>query len=62
MINSFRMALAGNNVDEMFTALATTIKRKRIDELENGGNGASFAEQSVTGTVKLGSGGDGARI
>jgi len=57
-------ALTGNNVDKMFTALATTIKRKRIDELENGNNGgdggASVAEQSVTGTVKLGGGGDGA--
>lgn len=52
-------ALTGNNVDKMFTALATTIKRKRIDELENGIDGTSVAEQSVTGTVKLGGGGDG---
>jgi len=57
-------ALTGNNVEGMFTALATTIKRKRIDELENnnanGGDNASMAEQSQAGTVKLGdAGGEG---
>lgn len=30
-------ALTGNNVEKMFTALATTIKHKRIDEFEGGG-------------------------
>jgi len=51
-------ALTGNNVEPMFTALATTIKRKRIDELEAaGGDAASVAEQSqAAGTVKLGGG------
>ena len=29
-------ALTGNNVEKMFTALATTIKHKRIDEFEGG--------------------------
>lgn len=49
-------ALTGNNVESMFTALATTIKRKRIDELENAADdGGSLAEQSqANGTVKLG--------
>jgi Ras family len=28
-------ALTGHHVEQMFTALATTIKRKRIDEFEN---------------------------
>lgn len=46
-------ALTGNNVEKMFTALAKTIKRKRIDELE-AADGASIAEQSQAGTVKLG--------
>ncbi len=48
-------ALTGNNVESMFTALATTIKRKRIDELEgqggsggNGNDGGSVADQSKT--------------
>ena len=50
-------ALTGNNVEGMFTALATTIKRKRIDELENAvGDEASLAGQSQGGTVKLGDG------
>jgi Ras family len=30
-------ALTGHNVEKMFTALATTIKHKRIDEFEQGG-------------------------
>lgn len=30
-------ALTGHNVEKMFTALATTIKHKRIDEFENNG-------------------------
>lgn len=52
-------ALTGNNVETMFTALATTIKRKRIDELETHGDGASVTEQSQAGTVKLGDGSGG---
>ena len=38
-------ALTGNNVEKMFTALATTIKHKRIDEFE----GAAGAAASVGG-------------
>ena len=34
-------ALTGHNVEKMFTALATTIKHKRIDEFE-GQNGATI--------------------
>jgi small GTP-binding protein domain len=51
-------ALTGYNVEAMFVELATTIKRKRIDELEAkgvGGDAASLAEQSQAGTVRLGS-------
>ena len=33
-------ALTGNNVEKMFTALATTIKHKRIDEFEGAGGAA----------------------
>jgi GTPase SAR1 family protein len=33
-------ALTGANVETMFTSLATTIKRRRIDEFENKGGGA----------------------
>jgi len=52
-------ALTGNNVEKMFTALATTIKHVRIDELENnaGGNtagGTSSNEQTSSKTVNLG--------
>ena len=32
-------ALTGQNVEKMFTALATVIKHKRIDEFENSGAG-----------------------
>jgi Ras-related protein Rab-1A len=32
-------ALTGHNVEKMFTALATTIKHKRIDEFEGGAGG-----------------------
>jgi GTPase SAR1 family protein len=32
-------ALTGQNVEKMFTALATTIKHKRIDEFEGGAGG-----------------------
>lgn len=32
-------ALTGQNVEKMFTALATTIKHKRIDEFEGSGGG-----------------------
>lgn len=54
-------ALTGNNVEGMFTALATTIKRKRIDELEaHAGDSSSVGDQSNGGTVKLGMGADGA--
>lgn len=44
-------ALTGNNVETMFTALATTIKRNRIDKFEgaNGSNpGGGHTEQSKT--------------
>lgn len=34
-------ALTGNNVEKMFTALATTIKHKRIDEFEGTGGGGA---------------------
>ena len=34
-------ALTGHQVERMFTALATTIKHKRIDEFANGGDHAS---------------------
>lgn len=34
-------ALTGHNVEKMFTALATTIKHKRIDEFENNGGAAA---------------------
>jgi GTPase SAR1 family protein len=33
-------ALTGHNVEKMFTALATTIKHKRIDEFEHNNGGA----------------------
>lgn len=47
-------ALTGNNVESMFTALATTIKRKRIDDLEGAGaDGGSVADQSQGKTVNL---------
>lgn len=36
-------ALTGQNVEKMFTALATTIKHKRIDEFEGGGGGGAGA-------------------
>jgi Ras-related protein Rab-8A len=49
-------ALTGHAVEPMFTALATTIKRKRIDELEqNAAAGAHTpsADPGVDGTVNL---------
>jgi len=53
-------ALTGNNVETMFTALATTIKRKRIDELEgaegDGAGNASIADQSQGNKIDLGQG------
>ena len=52
-------ALTGNNVERMFTALATTIKRKRIDELEGAGEGASVADHSQGKAVNLGQPGAG---
>jgi GTPase SAR1 family protein len=36
-------ALTGQNVEKMFTALATTIKHKRIDEFEQAGGGIQGA-------------------
>lgn len=57
-------ALTGSNVESMFTALATTIKRRRIDEYE-GSQAASVAggDRSVGGasqSVILGKDGGGA--
>jgi small GTP-binding protein len=60
-------ALTGQNVEKMFTALATTIKHKRIDEFENqaGQHGgasvdhASAAAASQGGTVHLTDGAQG---
>ena len=57
-------ALTGQNVEKMFTALATTIKRKRIDEFEGGGGAAGGiqsapsadnASQKQQQTINLGS-------
>jgi Ras-related protein Rab-1A len=45
-------ALTGHNVEKMFTALATTIKHKRIDEFENNGGAPATGgatEQSRNG-------------
>lgn len=43
-------ALTGKNVEEMFLALAGTIKRKRIDELKaNGGAAGADASGNATG-------------
>lgn len=64
-------ALTGGNVEPMFTALAKTIKRRRIDEVEGqqsvaGGNaagqsvGATSAGGNGNGTINLGRGADGA--
>lgn len=56
-------ALTGSNVDDMFMELATTIKRKRIDDLAgaaaNGSSGMSIADQSQSRTVNLGTQGSG---
>jgi len=62
-------ALTGLNVEGMFTALATTIKRKRIDECERsqaasvaGGNasvGGTSAGGGASQTVNLSRGADG---
>jgi Ras-related protein Rab-8A len=63
-------ALTGANVEGMFTALATTIKRRRIDEYEGshaagqsvGGGQGSVAQSAgggTSGTVNLGRAGDG---
>jgi len=50
-------ALTGSNVETMFTALATTIKRKRIDDLEgadiDGVGNASVSEQSQKKKIDL---------
>lgn len=57
-------ALTGSNVEGMFTALATTIKRRRIDEYESSqaagsvaGGTASVGGASRAGTVDLGANG-----
>ena len=43
-------ALTGQNVEKMFTALATTIKHKRIDEFENnGGNAGNNSNAAMNG-------------
>ena len=50
-------ALTGQNVEKMFTALATTIKHKRIDEFEGanaGGGGISGAPSTDNGSVAPG--------
>ena len=63
-------ALTGGNVEGMFTALAKTIKRRRIDEVESaqqqgsiGGGQTSLGGTSAggnnNGTVNLGRGVDG---
>jgi GTPase SAR1 family protein len=44
-------ALTGHNVEKMFTALATTIKHKRIDEFENNGGTAAAAAKSQQTTT-----------
>ena len=55
-------ALTGHNVEKMFTALATTIKHKRIDEFENAGiQGAPSVDNASTvdnRTVNLSAAGD----
>jgi len=44
-------ALTGHNVEKMFTALATTIKRKRIDEFEGSAlQGAPSTDNASTTT------------
>lgn len=49
-------ALTGHNVEKMFTALATTIKHKRIDEFEgqNGPGGINGAPSVDNGSVAPG--------
>ena len=64
-------ALTGSNVESMFNALATTIKRRRIDEYEGSQAAGSVAggTASVGGasrgaasqTVNLGKGADGSQ-
>ena len=44
-------ALTGNNVEKMFTALATTIKHKRIDEFEGGGPALQGAPSTDNGST-----------
>jgi len=41
-------ALTGHNVEQMFTALATTIKHKRIDEMDGSGNAAASPDAAST--------------
>lgn len=47
-------ALTGQNVEKMFTALATTIKHKRIDEFEGANAGISGAQSTDNGSVAPG--------
>ena len=51
-------ALTGRNVEDMFTALATTIKRKRIDELQGAdksvAGGAASVADPTQGNINLG--------
>jgi GTPase SAR1 family protein len=44
-------ALTGANVETMFTSLATTIKRRRIDEFENKGGAGSPTNAGGGGSV-----------
>jgi Ras-related protein Rab-8A len=48
-------ALTGQNVEKMFTALATTIKHKRIDEFEGGGPSVAGAPSTDQASVNEGS-------
>ena len=56
-------ALTGHAVEPMFTALATTIKRKRIDAMASdptAGQTPTAADPAVDGTVRLAAGADAA--
>ena len=48
-------ALTGHNVEKMFTALATTIKHKRIDEFESGSPAVAGAASTDNGSTTEGS-------
>lgn len=54
-------ALTGHNVEKMFTALATTIKHKRIDEFEgSAGGGGGTTASGAAATESSANGGEGA--